>query len=302
MRKQSFYMTIITALLFCACNKREIFSPNRYIETEKLQTGASSLELVKQFTYAKKNQLTSVWLKDNNTTLTFEYNKDKTVKQINSSEMNNTCYAQLFYENKLVTHIHYYENNLLVRESVFSRKGKKNTINKIENYVYNGFSSKEAGTLSLLLFPETKNMPETVLKQHKNGEKELYAVLDVTYENDNISRVRLFYMANGVSTLHSTTTYTYDNKQNPYYGLPYAFMQLTGYNKNNEVYARTSYENDRYKTMITIESTYLYEKKYPTDKSVTESETSAVSFDANGAPKDWATSSKYSSSQYTYIK
>jgi hypothetical protein len=256
--------------------------------------------VVKQFTYSKKNQLTSVWIKDGNTTLTFEYNKDKTIKKINSSEMNNSCYAELFYDNKLITHIYYYENNSLARESVFSRKEKKKTINKIESYVYDGFSPKRKNVLSDFLFPETKNMPDIVRNKHKAAAKALYSVQDISYENDNISRIRLSFVVNDETTLYSTTSYKYDNKNNPYYGLPYAFMQLTGYSKNNETYARTSLENDKYKTMITIESSYLYEKKYPVDKSVLKSETYVVSFGTDGLPKDWATDNEYSTCQYTY--
>jgi hypothetical protein len=286
----------------CTCNKREIFSPSRYIETEKFQSGSNLIEVIKQFTYSKKNQLTSVWIKEGNTTLTFEYNKDKTIKKINSSEMNNTCYAELFYENKLITHIYYYENNRLAREGVFSRKGKKDHINKIENYVYDGFSPKSEHILSDFLFPETKNMPDIIRKRHKDACKSLYSVQNITYENENISRVRLSFVANGQTNLYSTTSYDYDNKHNPYYGLPYAFMQLTGYSKNNETYARTSLENDKYKTMIIVKSDYIYEKKYPTSKSVVKSETYAVTFDADGLPKDWATDNEYSTYQYTYKK
>jgi hypothetical protein len=303
MKRKSLYVAIIIAVIFlCACNKQEIFSPNRYIETEKYQSASSPLEVIKQFTYSKKNQLTSVWIKDENTTLSFEYNKDKTIRKINSSEMNNTCYAELFYDNKLITHIYYYENNRMARESVFSRREKKKTINKIENYVYDGFSSKRENVLSNFLFPETKNMPEAVRNKHKDAGKTLYSIQDITYENDNISRVRLSFVVDGQTTLYSTTSYSYDNKNNPYYGLPYAFMQLTGYSKNNETYARTSLENDKYKTMITVESSYLYEKKYPTDKSILKSETYAVSFDVNGLPKDWATDNEYTTYQYTYKK
>jgi hypothetical protein len=293
---------IISVILLCSCNKREIFSPDRYIETEKFQSSANPVEVIKRFSYSKKNQLTSVWIKEGNTTLTFEYNKDKTIKKINSSEMNNTCYAELFYDNKLITHIYYYENNRLARESVFSRKGKKDHINKIENYVYDGFSSKSEHVLSDLLFPEAKNMPDIVRKRHKNAGKSLYSVQNITYENENISRVRLSFVVDGQTNLYSTTSYNYDNKHNPYYGLPYAFLQLTGYSKNNETYARTMLENDKYKTMITLESDYIYEKKYPISKSVVKSETYVLSFDVNGLPRDWATNNEYSTYQYTYKK
>ncbi|MDR0606444.1 MAG: hypothetical protein LBG80_19380 [Bacteroidales bacterium] len=299
-RKSLYILTIIAIISLCACNKQEIFSPNRYIETEKFQSASSPFEVIKQFTYSEKKQLTSVWMKEGNTTLTFEYNKDKTIKKINSSEMNNSCYAELFYDNKLVTHIYYYEDNRLARESIFSRKEKKKTISKIENYVYDGFSSKREHVLSDFLFPETKNMPDIVRNKHKATGKALYSVQEITYEKDNISRVRLSFVIDGQTNLYSTTSYNYDNKNNPYYGLPYAFMQLTGYSKNNETYARTSFENDKYRTMITIESSYSYEKKYPTNKSVVKSETYAVSFDANGLPSNWATDNEYSTYQYTY--
>ncbi len=299
MKKHFFYITIIVpALLLSACNKKEIFSPSRYIQTETFQEGSNDYEASMRFTYSENNQLVSVWLKEGNATLTFESNKDKTISKIISSENNGTDYALLSYEDKLITQIQYYEHNQLARESIFLRKEKKNTINKIENYAYDGFSSE--GVLAAMLFADVKTMPESVRKMHKSGGKSLYSVQNISYENENIHRVRLSYVVDNKESLYSTTTYNYDDKKNPYYGLPYAFLKLTGYNKNNETYARTSFENDKYKTMITVESSYSYEKKYPIYRSVIESETYIIAFDSVGGPKEWATDTEYSSYQYTY--
>jgi len=288
----SITLIIVMGLLF-SCNKKEIFNPNKYLETESLQEGAAALEIAKRFTYSDKNQLVTVWLKKDNTTLTFEYNKDKTIKKI--MENNADSYALLSYDNKLITNIQYYKNNQLVQESIFSRKEKKNTINKIEHYVYDGFTPETKGVLFALLFPEAKNMPESLQKMHKSGEKSLYCVQNITYEGENIFRVRLDYG----DVLYSTATYTYDEQKNPYYGLPYAFTDLTGYSKNNVKYARIALENSREKVMITLDNTYSYEKKYPTYKSVVESKTYAIAFDSN-TPTAWATDVKYRSYQYAY--
>ena len=292
------FIAVLSLILF-SCNKKEIFSPDRYIETESIQLGAADMEIYKRFTYSNKKQLTSVWLKNGNATLTFEYNKDKTIKKITSTEDKGVFYALLFYENKLVKRIEYYENNQLARESIFSRKAKKNTINKIESYVYDGFADKNEGALSDLLFEDAKKMPKSMRKMHKSGEKSLYAVQDITYENDNISRVRLSYANQGNVSVFSTTSYTYDDKKNPFYGLPYAFLNLTGYSKNNEKYTRTSYENDEFKTMITIDNSYSYEKKYPTHKTVVESNTYITGKDGEGN-YIWATDVQHSSYKYTY--
>ena len=307
MKQQFFcFSVIILILILFSCEKKEIFSPKKYIETESFQSGSSDFEVSKRFVYSEKKQLSSVWLKDGNATLTFEYNKDKTVSKITSTENNGVFYALLSYKDGLLANIQYYENNQLVRESVFSRKEKANTINKIENYVYDGFASESEGALSGMLFSELKTMPEYMRKMHKSGEKSLYSVQNITYENENISRVRLNYTANDKLSLYSTTSYDYDDKKNPFYGLPYAFLKLAGYNKNNERYALTTFENDPEKTMITINNTYSYEKKYPVYKSVMESETYITGYETVIEGKDtlvkpiWTTNSKYRSYSYTY--
>jgi len=298
--KNLLIIIILPFFLFVSCDKKEIFSPNKYIETESYQSGASSLEVEKRFVYSEKEQLISLWLRDGNTTLTFEYNKDKTIKKITSSENDEATYAILFYENKLITQIQYYEGNQLAMESIFSRKEKKNTINKIENYVYVDFSfPKKKNILADLLFTEMKNVPKTAHKNHKSGEKSLFYVLDITYENDNIFRVRLSYFDNDKAIVYSVSTYTYDDMKNPYYGLPYAIFELTGYSKNNVKYVTTSLENDKYKTMFTIDNNYSYEKKYPVYKSVTESENYIIGYDTSNKPI-FTTISQYSAYYYTY--
>ena len=296
--KRCFFVLTAILLLF-SCNKKEVFSPNKYIVSESFQSGSSDFEAIKRFVYSEKNQLVSVWLKENNTTLTFDYNKDKTINKITSSENNGTNYALLSYDNQLVTQIKYYEKNELAQESLFFRKEKKNTINKIEYYVYDGFSAKEKSVLADLLFAEVKTMPESVRKSHKSGRKSLYSVQNITYEGDNIFRVRLSYIKNGAEEPFSITTYNYDDKKNPYYGLPYAFTGLTGYSKNNVTFARTSRENDPLKTMITIENKYSYEKKFPTYNAVTESETYIVGYDTLKNPI-FTTVLRYYSYRYGY--
>ena len=287
-------------LLLFSCNKKEVFSPDKYIITESIQSGSSNFEINKKYVYSEKKQLASVWLKDGNTSLTLEYNKDKTIKKI--TENNATNYAVLSYENKLITQIQYYENNQLARECLFFRKEKKNTINKIEYYVYDGFSAGKKNVLADMLFPEVKS----VHKSHKSGEKSLYSVQNITYEEDNIFRVSLSYVIDNQVSLYSITTYKYDDKKNPYYGLSYFFTDLTGYSKNNVKSTITSLENDPFKTLITVENSYSYEKKYPVYNSVVESRTYIVGYetvieDGKTITKPiWNTTLQYWSYKYAY--
>jgi hypothetical protein len=278
-----------------SCRKDEVFAPDRYVETESRQNG-SYMTLSKRFDYSGK-QLTSVFLAVGQNTLTFEYNKDKTVKKIMSSDKSSR-YAELFYDDKRINRICYYDDGKLARESLFSRKEKTNTINKVESYVYDGFASESI--LAGLLFSETEFMPEEMRKAHKSGEKSLYAVQNITYEKDNISRVRLSYAENNEIRLHATITYTYDDKKNPYYGLPYALFQLTGYSKNNVTKAILSFENDKAKTMISLNNHYTYEKKYPVYCS-TEKNTTYIVAIVDGKPQ-WTTDITHSAIEYTYKK
>ena len=277
-KKYCFFVGIVVSLFFCSCKKEEIFSPSKYIDAERKSNASNVMEIVKRFTYSEKD-LTSVSLLGN-ITLTFEYNSDKTVSRITTSEKNNT-YAQMSYKDKRITQIQYYEDNKLAREIVFGRKDGGTTINKVEKYVYDGFLAKS--TLSDLLFPETKSLPEQVLKSHKSTDgKSLYSIENVTYEGDNISRVRWFFVYNGQQTLETITTYKYDEKKNPYYGLPYAFLELTGYSKNNVTSSITSYENGRDKEIqkiLTLNHAYAYDKKYPVLDSITERLSYVTGFD-----------------------
>ena len=299
--KQQFFFILLAAtfLLLFSCKKKEIFSPDKYIETESFQSGTSDPEVIKRFAYSQDNQLTSMWLKEGNTTLTFEYNKDKTISKIISSENKGATYALLSYKDKLVAEIQYYENNQLALESLFYRKDKKNTINKIENYVYGNFSPEKKSVLADLLFAEGKNMPELKRKSHKSGGKSLYSVLNITYEGDNIYRVRLSYVVDGEASLYSASTYTYDGMKNPYYGLPYVLLELTGYSKNNVTHVTTPIENDPLKTLYSIENSYSYEKKYPVYKSVIETVSYITGKDTSGNPV-FSTFARYSSYQYSY--
>ena len=298
MYRKYFITLILLILVLCSCNKQEVFSPSQHIETESKSNENGGMDVVKRFTYTDK-QLTSVWLAGD-VTLTFEYNNDKTIKRINSSEKENT-YALLSYENKQITQIEYYEENNLAREIIFGRKDGGKTINKVEKYVYDGFFAKSM--LSDMLFPETKSLPESVLKSRKSAGKSLYSVENVTYEGDNIQRVRWYSVKDEERTLQTETTYKYDDKKNPYYGLPYAFLELSGYNKNNITSTMVSYEHNKGKegqiVLVTIENSYSYDKKYPVSISIAEHKTYFMAYEAQKNPI-YQTDTKNHTTQYAY--
>jgi hypothetical protein len=297
MYKNSYFIIVITLIcILCSCKKEEIFSPSKYILTESKQE-SSDMKLTKEFNYAGK-ELVSVYLTQEKITLTFEYNSDKTVKKITSSK--NGSYALMEYDDKRISQIQYYENGKLTHENKFYRKEKKNTINKIETYTYDGFSSE--GILLKMLFPESKSVPETVQKSHKDSGGSLYAVRNVTYEGDNINRVRFYYVTNGKEIEYYATSYQYDDKKNPYYGLPYAFLDLTGYSKNNVSSSTMSYEYGKDKEdqkVQTVQNTYSYEKKYPTYNTILEYTTYIIGHDTAGVPI-FHTDTKNKAAQYTY--
>ncbi len=292
----SFIIVMILACIFCSCKKEEIFSPSRYILTESKQEG-SDMRLTKQFNYSGK-ELTSVYLNQEKITLTFEYNSDKTVKKITSSD---GSYALMEYDSKRITQIQYYEDGKLTHENKFYRKEKKNTINKIETYTYDGFSSE--GILLKMLFPESKSVPDNIRKSHKDTGGKLYAVRNVTYEGDNINRVRTFYVdAKGEQIEYYSTSYDYDKYKNPYYGLPYAFSDLTGYCKNNVSSSIMSYEYGKDKEdqkVLTIQNSYSYEKKYPTYNAIAEHTTYIVGYDTLERPI-FNTFTQNKAAQYMY--
>lgn len=296
---KNFYLIVVIILVFilCSCKKEEIFSPSKYILTE-LKQESSNMKLMKEFNYSGK-ELISVYLTQEKITLTFEYNSDKTVKKITSSK--NNSYALMEYDSKRITQIQYYENERLTHENKFYRKEKKNTINKIETYTYDGFYSE--GILLKILFPESKSVPETVRKSHKDSGGSLYAIRNVTYEGDNINRVRTFYVnSNGEQAEYYSTSYTYDKYKNPYYGLPYAFLDLTGYSKNNVSSFTMSYEygkDKEDKKVLTVQNTYSYEKKYPTYNTILEYTTYIIGHDTDGVPI-FKTDTKNQATQYTY--
>jgi hypothetical protein len=256
----------------------------------------SNMLLTKEFHYSGK-KLVSAYLTQEKITLTFEYNSDKTIKKITSSDGD---YALLEYADKRITKIQYYEKGILTHENIFYRRDKKNTINKIETYTYNGFSSE--GSLLKMLFPESKSVPETLKNKHKNAGRLLYAVRNITCENDNIQRVRLYYVIDGKQVEFYATTYSYDKNKNPYYGLPFAFADLSGYSKNNVSSSVLSYEygkDKEDKKIVTIENSYTYEKKYPTYNTTAEYTTYITGYDEFENPI-FTTNTKNKAMQYTY--
>lgn len=272
--KIQYYLLIgLVLFLMFSCQKSEVFNPKKKIQFVEKQND-SEIVLTDEFVYNDKKQLQSILHLLDKDTISFIFNKDKTISTIFLSKENER--VELTYNKSLLTNIKCFENNELKLEILVERKEKTNKIRKLSFYL-----AKSDSKLTSVFVPKTFQK----LKVHKSN-KELTAYQYITYEKDNITTVRTYLAQGKDSTLYYTATYKYDDKVNPFYGLPYPIVDLLGYSKNNISSIHYYYDNgyDEYdRALITQKFDYKYNKSYPIKCTMTEMSTFS---DKTGYQKD----------------
>lgn len=261
--KRLFFYFVIILLLSVSCRKEEVFNPSRKIQTIQMQM-PTQMQQIAQFEYDKNTLVALQWAEPEQDAKHYEleYNKDKTIAVIYDQLSKER--AELTYEKKLLKEIKFYVDNQLT--SMIKVGRKKDKINQLD-YINVG---SEVSALCNIIYPEQMQLHGVKVRKDNN----LYMRQYITYEGDNVSRMRTYMFDNAQdSTLLCSYSYTYDIYSNPLCGLPLPLFSVKGYSKNNVATVQIIYDNgyenfDR--ALISQRHDYTYKKRYPISHQMIE--------------------------------
>lgn len=287
MKKLFLFLAIAAtvAMTFSSCKPDdEIYNPKCKISKIWYYSNSDWDNPDVTFVYSKKGVLDSIRLKES-TSFLFEYNKDKTVSKIVSDDPLCVEEIELTYTDCLVDKMVYSVDGQVRKEITFTRDEETTRITDIEEVydkefyegliyqkksrLYNAFLGNADEAHEWIKQVPTKDMTVRCTKKVKYdpGAKEKYL---------NISEVVEYFPNLNQEIRH---TYTYDlETYNPYYGLQYAYADLSGYYVNNVKKEIQSVKTNGVQTKY-VEFTYDYSgdnfinnKKYPRQFTKTSSE------------------------------
>lgn len=273
------------AMTFSSCKPDdEIYNPKCKISKIWYYSNSDWENPDVRFVYGKKGVLDSIRLKGGASFL-FEYNKDKTVSKIVSDDSLCVEVIELSYTDRLVDKIVYSVDGQVCKEITFKRDAETTRITDIEEIydkefyegliyqkksrLYNTFLGDADAAHEWIQRVPTKDLTVRCTKKVKYdpGKKEKYL---------NIAEVVEYFPNLNQEIVH---TYTYDlETYNPYYGLQYAYADLSGYYVNNVKKETQTVKTNGMQTKY-VEYTYDYSglnfinnKKYPRQFTKTSSE------------------------------
>lgn len=273
------------AMTFSSCKPDdEIYNPKCKISKIWYYSNSDWENPDVRFVYGKKGVLDSIRLKGGASFL-FEYNKDKTVSKIVSDDSLCVEVIELSYTDRLVDKMVYSVDGQVRKEITFKRDVETTRITDIEEIydkefyegliyqkksrLYNTFLGDADAAHEWIQRVPTKDLTVRCTKKVKYdpGKKEKYL---------NIAEVVEYFPNLNQEIVH---TYTYDlETYNPYYGLQYAYADLSGYYVNNVKKETQTVKTNGMQTKY-VEYTYDYSglnfinnKKYPRQFTKTSSE------------------------------
>lgn len=287
MKKYAFILALAVAFMasFTSCKPDdEIYNPKCKISKIWYYSNSDWDHPDVTFLYDKKGILDSIRL-DTTSTFTFEYNKDKTVSRIVNAQPDYTEEIDITYTDRLVDKMVYKVDDVVRKEIVFTRDEESTRITNIdETYdkqfyesfmyqkrskLYNTFLGDADQVHEWMQRVETKNLVVRCKKtvQYDPGKKEKYEDIESIVEvypdmNQEITR-----------------KFSYDPETyNPYYGLQYAYADLSGYHIHNVLKEEQVVKTNGIQTKYVV-YTYDYSgehfvnnKKYPRQFTRTSSE------------------------------
>lgn len=260
------FLILVFSLLLIACNKEEVFNPNKKIQYVLLQ-GTSSMDTSMAFIY-ENGSISEILYKQLGKDFSISLNKNGTIDKITSNV--NDEYILLTYDGTYLNNMEFYQGNQLTKKIQVGRKDKNNKINRLSYYLMENKQSKSV--FDNVFFPSSDQLIVTKENLHKSTST-LVMVRNITYENDNISREKVIDYDGQDSTIRYSASFTYDDKKNPFYGLAYPIMDLSGYSKNNILTAYYTYDNgyERYdRAYFSQKHDYEYKNKYPSSHNMVE--------------------------------
>lgn len=225
-----FILAVVSiAFLFTSCNKVE---EDYYFPKERLSS-IKSTDYSAVFKYDKK-KITQIVMDDE--TLTLQYDKNKQISEIDYS-LDNEKVLITYNDDKKISECSYYKGSDLIYYEEFVRNGDH--IASVRTY---GSSDDWKKTCQSKLFKLCFDSQIVSLMTKNAAKTDLTLTSETfwTYTGDNLTLKTTSATYAGITaTLRST--YTYDTKNNPYYGLPYPLMQFMAYSFNNPVSVNSAF-------------------------------------------------------------
>lgn len=249
------------AFLFSACNKVD---EDYYFPKVKLASIKSD-DYTATFKYDKK-KLSQILMDDE--TITVIYNDNKQISELDCS-VDNEKVLMTYNDDKKITRCDYYKGANLLYYQEFVRSGDH--IASVRTYGSSDDWKKiSQGKLFRMCFNTT--LIDKVIKNAPKADLTLTTEEFWTYSGTNVSLITSSVTYAGV-TATMKTAYTYDEKHNPFYGLPYYIGQTMAYSTNNGTsmissfvlgntttttdtqYFTYTYNDDDYPTVLTTSAT-----------------------------------------------
>ncbi len=287
MKKYAFLlaMAAVLTVFFSSCKPDdEIYNPKCKISKIWYYSNSDWDHPNVTFLYGKHDVLDSIRL-DSTTTFSFEYNKDKTVSKIVNAQPDYTEKIEITYTDRLVDKMVYTVDDIVRKEITFKRDEETTRITDIEEVYdkdfYESFQYQKKSMLYNMFLGNADEAHEWI-QRIPTKDLMVHCTKKITYDPgkkekyENIAEIVEFYPNLNQEIVH---TYTYDPETyNPYYGLQYAYADMSGYYVNNVLQEVQTVKTNGVQTKYVV-YTYNYSgenfinnKKYPRQFTRTSSE------------------------------
>ncbi len=254
-------LAILIVGSFTACQKNvETYQPKCKIK--KIWYRSDVYDPNEVYNYDDKGVLASITI-DSLQSFQFTYNKDKTVSSIyHVGEKYTETVTITYNDDALMESMTYTVDGVVRQEMKVSRDEETQRISKIEENYDKEFFDNLVYMKDLLLYNKVMGNVETTCEMCRaSQDKDLVfrSTKTFTYEEgkkknfDNISQIVEDYPS---IRRVVTRTYQYDEESfNPFYGLPFAYADYSGYYLNNKL---KETEEVKVEGVVTRSVTYVY--------------------------------------------
>lgn len=259
-----FCLCMAVIALFSACSKdpEGVYNPSKKIQKiyEVNDNGVKELNEVWNW---DGDLLTYINCVDESYpyTMTFSYDSKNRLVAIDEEG----SHSEFIYDGKYLQKIVSTSAGIEVGTMEFEHEKGKISVIKISD-IFNGadLDIKVAATPLRLVIPEAYPAMEKAIQKCSKEAKDAPIIMKLNWKGDNVSSVDITFSSWDM-TMTQTTELTYDNKNNPMYGLFSAIGSDVAtnlfVNKNNPLTIKNTYMGIE---IISSDFTYEYEGNYPT--------------------------------------
>lgn len=271
--KKYFILTavlMVFAVFITSCDKDGVYNPKQkiskvYHESDGVKVLAESWSwdgnLLSKVVYGTTQDEYDV----------FEYDKKRLVK-ITSFEFGIAAsYTAFIYDKSLLIKAEMYEESTLTASMEFEHDGKKISKIKVTNYEDYDYDMQKSVNHQRLLsrtlrfYVSQSIIDKIVQNTHKSSSH--VTSIEFTYDGNNVISEKYMEL-----DFTYSTSYTYDNKNNPFYdALFLGESPSSSLSQNNPLTSLISYTMEGQTISSKATYTYVYDGKWPTEQKATSS-------------------------------